>query len=101
MRNCPLLVCRALLICAPLVALLHPGQSHAQPAPRTQGTHRDTPAGAERVQQVNFDDDLLNADLGTPYGAQVFGAHLPPVHTLLIRPRTHFLPELYKSVEHL
>ncbi len=58
-------------------------------------------AHADRDQKLIFDDDLLNADLGAPFGAQVFPSHLPPARTLLIRPRTNFLPELYKSVEQL
>jgi len=58
-------------------------------------------AHADQIQNVIFDDDLLNGDLGTPFGVQVFPSHLPPARTQLIRPRTNFLPELYKSVEHL
>jgi len=59
------------------------------------------PAHADRIQNVVFDDDLLNGDLGAPFGVQVFPSHLPPARTQLIRPRTNFLPELYESVEHL
>ena len=58
-------------------------------------------AHGDRVQNEVFDDDLLTADLGSPFGGRVFGSHLPPARTQLIRPRTNFLPELYKSVEHL
>ncbi|MEI9954602.1 MAG: hypothetical protein WDO74_37940 [Pseudomonadota bacterium] len=58
-------------------------------------------ARADRVQNEVFDDDLLTGDLGAPFGARVFPSHLPPARTQLIRPRTNFLPELYKSVEHL
>ena len=57
-------------------------------------------AHGERVQHEVFDDDLLNADLGTPFGGYVPAGHLPPARTQLIRPRTNFLPELYKSIEH-
>ncbi len=78
-----------LLGSSPLAALAGPRVAHAQAA------HTD------RVQNEVFDDDLLTADLGAPFGAQVFPSHLPPARTLLIRPRTSFLPELYKSVEHL
>jgi hypothetical protein len=59
------------------------------------------PAAGDRNQNVVFDDDLLNADLGAPFGDRVFPRHLPPARTLLIRPRTNFLPELYKSIEHI
>lgn len=58
-------------------------------------------AHSDRIQNVVFDDDLLNGDLGAPFGDPVFSSHLPPARTQLIRPRTNFLPELYKSVEHL
>jgi hypothetical protein len=58
-------------------------------------------AHTDRVQDVVFDDDLLNGDLGAPFGVQVFPSHLPPARTQLIHPRTNFLPELYESVEHL
>jgi len=62
--------------------------------------HAQTTAG-DHDQNVVFDDDLLNADLGAPFGDRVFPGHLPPARTLLIRPRTNFLPELYKSIEHI
>jgi hypothetical protein len=55
----------------------------------------------DRIQNVVFDDDLLNSDLKAPWGDPVFPSHPPPARTQLIRPRTNFLPELYKSVEHL
>jgi len=59
------------------------------------------PAHDDPIQNVIFDDDLLSGDLAMPYGARVFPSHLRPARTLLIRPRTNFVPELYKSVEHL
>lgn len=83
------LAARFLLVGASIVALGSARVARAQPA---QG---------EKVQKVVFDDDLLNADLGGPFGTSVFPPHMPPARTLLIRPRTDFLPELYKSVEHL
>ena len=61
---------------------------------QAQGKHQ------ERVQHEVFDDDLLNADLGTPYGVQVFPRLRGP-RVSLIRPRTSFVPELLKSVEHI
>lgn len=66
----------------------------------TRVAHAQTSHG-DREQHVIFDDDLLNGDLAAPFGARVFPAHLPPARVQLIRPRANFLPELYKSVEHL
>jgi len=80
---------RLLFFGSSLAALITPCLAQAQAA------------HAERVQNEVFEDDLLNADLGTPFGAHVFPPHLPPARTLLIRPRTNFIPELYKSIEHL
>jgi len=79
---------RGLLALAALVTLTLPRAAHAQ-------------TSADRDQHVVFDDDLLNADLDAPFGDPIFATHLPPARTQLIRPRTNFLPELYKSVEHL
>ncbi|HYQ47069.1 MAG TPA: hypothetical protein VER11_34100 [Polyangiaceae bacterium] len=62
---------------------------------------RGQTAHGDRNQNVVFDDDLLNGDLAAPFGTQIFPPHLPPARVQLIRPRTNFLPELYKSVEHL
>jgi hypothetical protein len=58
-------------------------------------------AQGDEVQHEVFDDDLLNADLGTPYGEWTFAGHLPSARTRLLRPRMTFVPELYQSVEHL
>ena len=84
-----LLGTRLLLLGSSLLAFAAPRSAHAQAA------HGD------KIQNEVFDDDLLTADLGGPSGARVFPVHLPPPRTQLIRPRTNFLPELYKSVEHL
>ena len=54
-----------------------------------------------REQIVAFDDDLLYADLQTPFGDPVFSGHLRPSRVMLIRPRTSFLSELYQSVSRL
>jgi len=78
---------RFLLLGLPLATLASPRIAQAQPTT------------ADRIQNVVFDDDLLNADLGAPFGARIFPVHLPPARTSLIHPRTNFLPELYKSVE--
>jgi len=58
-------------------------------------------ARSAQIQEVVFEDDLLDADLGAPFGVQVFSGHLPPARTSLIRPRTNFVAELYESVERL
>jgi len=70
------------------------GVAHAQSA-------RSQPAREDRDQHVVFDDDLLDADLVTPFGDPVFSRHIRPGRVLLIRPRTSFVPELCRSVEHI
>jgi len=80
---------RTLFVIGALAIGLLPRAAQAQPAP------------AERDQFVRFDDELLGADVSAPYGTQIFPPHLPPARTLLIRPRTNFVPELYKSVEQI
>jgi hypothetical protein len=87
--SCTVLATRLLLLGVSAAALASPRVAHAQAAQ------------ADRIQNVVFDDDLLNGDLGAPFGVQIFPSHLPPARTQFIRPRTNFLPELYKSVEHL
>jgi hypothetical protein len=89
MRKSASFTVRVLLFGSSLAALASTRLAHAQAA------------RADRIQNVVFVDDLLNADLGGPSGVRVFSNHLPPARTQLIRPRTNFLPELYKSVEHL
>jgi hypothetical protein len=61
---------------------------------------RSAPA-RDHEQHVVFDDDLLAGDLSTSFGSPIFGKHLPPARTRLIRPRAHFVPELLRSVERL
>jgi len=58
-------------------------------------------APSAREQIVQFDDDLLAADLQTPFGDPVFSGHLRPSRVLLIRPRTSFVSELCASVNRL
>ena len=89
MRKSASFSARSLFFCSWLAALAAPRLAHAQAA------------HADRVQNEVFEDDLLNADLGAPFGARVFPPHLPPARTLLIRARANFIPELYKSIEHL
>jgi hypothetical protein len=82
------LATRWVLIGSALGALTSTRNAQAQPK------HED------RVQNEVFDDDLLNADLGTPYGEPIFTRPRGPRITL-IRPRTSFVPELLKSIEHI
>lgn len=79
---------RSLLIGSTLTALTSTRIAQAQP------TQED------RVQNEVFDDDLLNADLSTPYGGTLW-QRLPAAHVMLIRPRTSFVPELLKSIEQI
>jgi hypothetical protein len=48
-------------------------------------------------EHVFLDDDLLGA-VGSPYGSWLKHRR-PAARTLLIRPRSTFVPEMYKSVE--
>ena len=84
--------------------LCHSAAAHAQavqPARTQQATVAPGAKPSERDQLMIFDDDLLDADLATPFGDPVFSGHIRPGRVTLIRPRTSFLPELYKSVEHI
>ncbi|MBK7584178.1 MAG: hypothetical protein IPI67_28755 [Myxococcales bacterium] len=45
-----------------------------------------------------FDDELLNSDVGFPAGARITVRPLAG-RVLLIRPRTSFVREMFKSVE--
>ena len=83
------LTARLLLASASLTTFGSPRAAHAQPV------------HIEQVQKVVFDDDLLNADLGGPTDTPIISGHMRPPRAQLIRPRTHFLPELFKSIEHL
>ena len=47
-----------------------------------------------------FKDDLLHTMKDGPIGAQIRG-RLKAYRTPLLRLRTHFVPEMFKSVEHL
>jgi hypothetical protein len=47
-----------------------------------------------------FKDDLLHTMTDGPIGAQI-RVRPKPYNTTLLRPRAHFIPEMYKSVEHL
>ncbi len=51
-------------------------------------------------QDVRFEDDPMTALAGNPVGSQLTGFH-PPRRFALMPPRTTFVPQLLKSVEHL
>jgi hypothetical protein len=86
---------RKRLFCAAVFALIT--QAGAARAQTTQAR----PPHEDRDQHIIFDDDLLDADLPTPFGDPVFSKHMPPARVLLIRLRTSFVPELYESVEQI
>jgi hypothetical protein len=65
------------------------------------GTARADVTSAERTEDGNryiFDDELLNSDVGFPAGARIQVRPLAG-RVLLIRPRTSFVREMFKSVE--
>lgn len=72
--------------------------AYAQPAPTEDASYRT--AATSSGYRVNFDDDPLEAG-----GLGPIGARIPVMarasHATLIRPRTAFVVELLKSVEHL
>ena len=57
-------------------------------------------AGGGDVEEMTFDDDkLLTSNLG-PDQAKIT-TRGGPVRTILVRPRTSFVPEMLKSIENL
>jgi hypothetical protein len=56
----------------------------------------DSPGG----YRYDFDDDDLLASPQAPTGDTIWGEHRP-LRTRLLRPRTHFVVEMLKSVETL
>jgi hypothetical protein len=85
---------KRLIGCAIFSLLSSVGVAHAQSMRAPD--KRESPN-----ENLVFDDDLLAGDLATPFGNLVFAGHIRPAHVMLIRPRTSFVPELYKSVEHI
>ncbi|MGZ3417945.1 MAG: hypothetical protein ACXWUG_01095 [Polyangiales bacterium] len=54
----------------------------------------------DKIESIEFPDDkLLNTPI-FPDSAKIGGNHVP-VRTLLVRPRTHFVPEMLKTIENL
>ena len=70
------------------------GTAHAQTA--TTYVEHETSEG----QDIRFPDDPMSALDGQPVGAQLTGFH-PPRRFELMHPRTTFVPQLLKSVEHM
>lgn len=85
------IVCSA-LVAGMLVAL--GGTASAQDSKSTY-VERKTDDG----QDIRFKDDPLSALAGNPVGTQLTGFH-PPKRFNLMPPRTTWVPELLKSVEH-
>ena len=57
-------------------------------------------SGGGDVEEMTFDDDkLLTSNLG-PDQAKIT-TRGGPVRTILVRPRTSFVPEMLKSIENL
>lgn len=82
-------IASALAVCA-LVALT--GAASAQES--TYVEHQTSDG-----QDIRFKDDPMGALSGNPVGSQLTGFH-PPKRFNLMPPRTTFVPELLKSVEH-
>lgn len=51
-------------------------------------------------QNYVFKDDLLNSDVGGPGGGTIV-VRPSAARTMLIQPRTSFVVEMFKSVEHI
>lgn len=74
--------------------LLVGGDASAQARGRSGG------AGAERTQEFNFTDELVQGQLVRPDG-EVSRVRRRGPGISLIRIREHFVPEMLKSVENL
>ena len=60
----------------------------------------DKKKGGSDVEEMTFEDDkLLSSNLG-PDQAKIT-TRGGPVRTILVRPRTSFVPEMLKSIENL
>jgi hypothetical protein len=83
---------------AAVAILLAASSAYAQPTATDTAAYR-TEATANGYR-VNFDDDPLEADGLGPIGARI-AVMARASRATLIRPRTAFVAELLKSVEHL
>jgi hypothetical protein len=59
----------------------------------------DAPARAE-IRHEDFEDELVSGDYASP-NAEVLTVRTGRAHRTLIRARTHFSPEMMRSVENL
>ena len=53
-----------------------------------------------KMDVMTFTDDKLLTVANGAWGGTIGAGHIP-VRTLLVRPRTHFVPELIKTIENL
>ena len=95
---------RVLVSCIAVCALAAPAGAQITQKPEARavqgsgGPHVQAADGAS--YEVKFDDELL-AGSGFDGTLPIIRVIPRPVRTTLIRPRTHFVPELLKSVEHI
>jgi hypothetical protein len=84
-------ICLGMLIFGVVMA---PTEAHAQ---QKSGTRTEETGDGYRYV---FEDDPLDADLSAAEGVRLRVRPLGK-RTLLIRPRVHFIPELFKSAQDL
>lgn len=82
---------RALLCCTLSAALLIASGASAQ-VKRVETRHNDS--------LYEFGDELLNSDVAFPGGGSIV-VRPKAARSLLIRPRTNFIQELFKSAENI
>ena len=68
--------------------------------PGIAGAQVEREATTKDGNYYKFKDDLLHTMTDGPIGAQITIRPLK-YRVQLLRPRTHFIPEMFKSVEHL
>jgi hypothetical protein len=68
--------------------------------PGIAGAQVEREAKTDDGNYYKFKDDLLNMLTSGPMGAQI-EVRPKKYRVQLIRPRSHFIPEMFKSVEHL
>ena len=83
-----------------LAAWLLASSSFAQAAKETPAAGGDAAGGNAEGYGYEFDDDPLSAGGFGPNDATI-KVRPKAARTTLIRPRTHFIPEMLKSVENI
>lgn len=68
--------------------------------PGVAGAQVEREGKTSQGDYFEFKDDPLHTLNNGPMGAQI-RVRLHPYRVQLIRPRTHFIPEMFKSVEHI